>query len=487
VLQALAAYPGPDVVKHLATAAAGTDPADATAARETLASLGRADAFAALAALPSNPENTRALISAASTLAVRDRSGAKAAIAKLRSILSDQALGAPLRIEALRTLAKLDHASALQAADPLLTSRDRRIRQAAASLLATDLTPARMETLAKGWDKLPVDTRVALLAATEGTEALPLVRLSMSSNDIQLYEAGVRAALRAGDADTLLSLLPRLAKKGRACDLARVALASCSNPRLTDQLRALATKADPASPMPALIGLLGDRADRESLPLVLAACASDSDELRASAFGALAALAAPGDLPVVLALAPKARKSADRREWRKALFNVAATHPSGPEAARLLLARFDAAAAVERPAIIGALTLVQAPQASVALSGMLESPEAGSRKEVLRALSAARARESLDILMGFAAGASADDERILALQGCIETVPTLESTTNKMRVELFRKLWPLAFRQEEKDAILSAVRQYKERSAIQFLEEFAAREPAPKPVIGSAN
>lgn len=473
VLQALAAYPDAAVVKLLARAARGTNPADATAARETLAALGRRDAFAALAALPASPETTHTIISAASLLPSHDRAGIKAAVKKLGAILAEPELDASLRVEALNTLAKLDRAAALKAADPLLTAQDRRVRQAAAGWLAGDLTPARAESLAKSWTGLPVDTRVALLASAKGLEILRFVHLSIASDDPLLYEAGVRAALRAGEIDTLLSLLPRLAEKGRTRDLARFALASSGHPELTPRIRALAAKPDSPAPLSALIGLLGDRADREVLPIVLAVCASESDELRGSAFAALAALVAPGDLPAVLALAPKVRKSADRRDWRKALFNVAAIHPSGAEATTLLLARLDVADATERPLLIGALTLVSAPQSREALARMLATPDSEARKNVLRALSAARSRESLELLMKFASESNAEEERILALRGCIETVPTLESVTNNTRVDLFRKLWPLTFRQEEKDAIIAAVRQYWEKSAIKFLEEFA--------------
>ena len=478
LLQALGAYPTPDVFKRLGELAAAANTADADAARETLASFGNKDALAVLVGLPASPEATRAIIDATSLLATRDRGAAKTAVEQLQRILTEPGLAPALRVEALATLAKLDRAPALAAADTQLASPDRRLRQAAATLLASDPTPARVDALAKLWNDLPADVRVAFLAASAGPASLPLVRLALAGEEPLVYEASVRAAQRIEDLDTLLALLPRLSEKGRTRELAQWALANSAAPKLSSRLREAATQAVPSAPLPILLTLLADRFDRETFSLVITSCASETDELRAAAFGALATLTAPGDLPAVLAIAPQVQKSADRRDWRKALFKAAALHPSGAEATALLIGRHDSADANERPVLIGALTLVRAPEATAALDQMLASPEAESRKAVLRALSAARGKESLELLIKVAAGSAPEDERILALCSAIETVPTLEGLDTTARITHFRKLWPLTFRQNEKDAILAAVRQSKDTSAIKFLEEFAPAAPA---------
>ncbi len=114
------------------------------------------------------------------------------------------------------------------------------------------------------------------------------------------------------------------------------------------------------------------------------------------------------------------------------------------------------------------------------LDQMLGASEPESRKAVIRALSAARGQESLDLLVKVASGASPEDERILALRGAVETIPSLENLKPSARVDHFRKLWPLAFRQEEKDSILAAVRQIKDKNASRLLEELASpAKPAP--------
>ena len=127
---------------------------------------------------------------------------------------------------------------------------------------------------------------------------------------------------------------------------------------------------------------------------------------------------------------------------------------------------------------------------TAALDKMLASPEAESRKAVPRALSAARGQESLELLVKVAAGSAPEDERLLALRGSIETVPTLEGLNASSRITHFRKLWPLTFRQDEKDAILAAVGQIKDKSASKFIEEFAPAAapaaPAAKPATAAA-
>jgi type 1 glutamine amidotransferase len=474
VIQALAAYPAADVSKRLGEIAAAPDAADANAARETLAGFGRKDALLALEALPPSPEVTRALIAAAANIAVGERDAAKLASERLQQILAAPGLAPALRVEALAVLAQFDRGRALATAEPLLAAPDRRVRQTAAALLASD--PARVDALARRWPELPVDVRVVLLATSDSLASLPLVRLALADADPLAYEAGTRAAARIGDVNTLVSILPRLAEPGHPREHARLALANSTAPELTARLRAAATQTPPPAPLPALLTLLADRYDRESLPLVLAACASETDELRATAFGALVTLCGPGDLSAVLSLAPHAKKSAERRDWRKALFNTAAMHASGAEATSLLVGRLAAAPEAERPVLIGALTLVRAPEAGSALEKMLAAPEAEPRKAVIRALSAARGKESLELLVKVAAGAGPEDERILALRGAVETIPGIEGLLPADRITHYRTLWPLTFRQEEKDAILAAVRQIKDRSANKFLEDFA---PAP--------
>lgn len=481
VIQALGAYPGQDVIKRLGEIASGSDPADADAARETLAAFGRRDALAALETLAASPERNRAIVDTLSLLSTRDRGAEKFAAERLQRLLAAPGLAPALRVEALAALNQLDTAAALAVAESWLTAPDRRVRQAAAASLARNLTPSRTESLGRRWSELPVDVRVVLVAAAEHRDALPLVLLAISSPEESLvYESGTRAASRIGDVDTLLTLLPRLGEKGRARELAQIALAGSTAPELTTRLRAAAARQDPAAPLPALLGLLADRYDREALPLVIKACASPADDLRAGGFSALATLSAPGDLPVVLEQAANVKKSAERRDWRKALFNTASTHPSATDAVALVVRRLESADAGERPLLIGALTQIRAPEATEALDQMLSATDPDARKSVIRALSSARAQESLDLLIKVASGAAPEDERILALRGAVETVPALENLNASARVDRFRKLWPLAFRQEEKDSILAAVRQIKDRSATRFLNEFAAPE-TPKP------
>ncbi len=109
---------------------------------------------------------------------------------------------------------------------------------------------------------------------------------------------------------------------------------------------------------------------------------------------------------------------------------------------------------------------------------MLTAPAAADRKDVIRALSAARTEGSLSLLQKTAGRAAEDSERILALRGCIETIPTLDGQTNAGQVTQFRKVWPLTSRAEEKDAILAAIRQLKGKEAEAFLKEFGVVKPA---------
>jgi hypothetical protein len=177
-------------------------------------------------------------------------------------------------------------------------------------------------------------------------------------------------------------------------------------------------------------------------------------------------------LPAVLSLAANIKTGADHREWTRALFDSVALEPDAASAARLLSARLARSGARERAALIGALTLVNAPGASDTLQSLLAAPDAAVRKETIRALSAARTPDACKLLLATARNGLAADEQTLALVGAIATLDKLDLPA-AAKVGEYRAAWALATRDEERQSIIAAVQKIRAPAATAFLQEIA--------------
>jgi hypothetical protein len=113
---------------------------------------------------------------------------------------------------------------------------------------------------------------------------------------------------------------------------------------------------------------------------------------------------------------------------------------------------------------------------------MLASPDAEVRKDIIRALSSARSKGAYTLLLETAQKSTENSEKILSLRGFLETLSSMDGLSSSERVDGFRAAWPLATRQEEKNAILSAAKAMKSKLADKFVEEFAPsnRKTEPK-------
>jgi hypothetical protein len=361
----------------------------------------------------------------------------------------------------------------------LVRDPEPRVRQIAAAAVVRNRQAAPIAELVATWVSLSNDTQLVALAAITDSTGLPLAGLSLSSKDTAVVTAGIAAVARSGNIDAMLTLLPRLGETGPLRDATYLALSGSQAKELSARLMEAAAKPDSAPALrAALVSLLGDRQVNAALPLVVELCASPKDELRAAAFKTLADFAQFAPLDTVIKLAGNAKKSAEQRDIRKAIYTAAGFEANSAKAVLLLGNVIADPTQLNRAMFIGALTLVKGPEAEALLAKLLTASAAADRKDVIRALSAARTDGSLKLLQKTAESGTDDDERILAMRGCIETIPTIESLSKSGQLSAYRKLWPLTQRAEEKDAIIAAVSQIKGKEADEFMKEFAPAKPA---------
>lgn len=480
VINALVSYPSPQTISRLKTIAeANTE--DARASRASLSGMATAESVTALFKLPANSDNTQAVLASADLLLRRDANAAKGVANVVRQILSRK-MTVSERVEALSLLARIGSVQDGKVFTAALDSTEPRVRQTAVAALVARRDSAAIQALVTRWASLPDDTQLAALSAIRDGSGSPLIRLGLASANETIAASAINAASRIGDLDMLFGQIARLKDKGKGAARTALVLALAQTPsqELSVRLMDMAgTERDPAL-QAALISLLGDRKLRESLPIIQTASVSADDAPRAAAFKALSDITGPRDLSVIISIAPNIKKSADRRDWRKALYGAIDGNPEPRLISKLLIDALANPALPERSSFIGALTLLDTPEAIATLNTMLSAPEAAARKDVIRALSSARTTGSLKLLQQTASASIAPDEKILSVRGCIETITSFEIMRPADRVARYREVWPLAERTEEKDAILAAVRELKGKDAEKFVKEFAP-EPAPEP------
>ncbi len=472
-IAALCHYRTPATFKRLSTLATGTNAADARAARSALASFGSGGSVDFLLKLPAGPDTTPFVLAAADAWLGRDAKAAPSVAATAEKIL-DSASAPSDRVEAVTLLARSLPPEKISRLIKRVGDPEPRVRQAAAAAVARSRNAASIAELAAIWATLSIDTQIAALSAVSDTSGLPLIRLSLGSTDENVAAVCIARISRINETDTLVSLISNLGKPGPLYNATYSALTGAQAKDLSARLAAVASKPEAAPELRhALISLLAERQAPEVYPLVIELCASTDDKLRAVAFQALGTLEQPGPLDTVIKLSAKAKKSADQRGFRKALQKAVILEPNKAQAVELLGKVIADPAGTERATFIGALTLAGGTEADTLLTSLLTNPVSADRKEVIRALSAARSEGSLKLLQQTAERSTDASERILAVRGCIETIPTLESLNRSNKIKQFRQLWKLASRAEETGAILDAVREIGGNEAKSFVNEFA--------------
>ena len=461
----------------------------AEAAIEAIARIGTPDALMALTTLPLNgPQTearTRALLATADTVirrssAAQTTANRKAAAKVARSVLATTKL-VPSRIEAAQILLVAAGKSAVAELLPLTRDPILRVRQSVARNLTLSCLPAALTDLNAAFSSLLPDTQGAIVSAASdagSSQMMPLLKTALATGDATIQPIAARAAGRCGDETTVDLLIPLL---NAAPDLAAAKAGLTFLPSGKTDLMLLAKLEHAETPVAkiSILTILTDRQQHAAFPAAIALCAQSDATWRASAFESVTKLARTEDFPLILTLTSKIQKSADRNEWRKALLATAAMQPNDGKAVTLVQAALDKTEAPERTILLGALTVLPGDESTKTLRSMLASPDVEVRKDIIRALAAARSDGAYTLLKETAEKSTDPTEQILALRGYLDTLAALNNLKPAQRIADYRAAWPLASRQEEKDAILAAVKQIKGKEADKFIEEFSPPEAKP--------
>jgi type 1 glutamine amidotransferase len=336
VIHALRAYPSSATQSRLAALAKDPNADDARSARAALAAFGTRPALDLLLALPAGADSTPFVFAAADALLRRDPKSA-GAVAAIADTLLKTATTPSDRVEAVSLLVKALPPQESARLLGLVRDSEPRVRQLAAAALVNRRQSDALAQLAAIWATLAIDTQHAALSAVVDRTGLPLAQLGLTAKDITVATAGITAVARTADTEAVLALIPRLGETGPVRDAAYAALAVSQAKDLSARLTTAAAKPDSAPAIRvSLVSLLGERQVSDAQSLIVELCASTDATIRAAAFKALGDLAQSIPLANVIELAGNAKKSADQRGFRKALYTSASVEADHAKAAGLL-------------------------------------------------------------------------------------------------------------------------------------------------------
>ena len=486
VMSALGVRGASSAIPKLSEIAAAKSRALSGAAFQTLAAMRSSDALNAIlkvnAAAGNGSIQKDAVISVTSSLVSKGMALSDEVTEKLISITGSEASFAQ-RLSALRVLLSAHLPAGVQQAVAFLKDGDYRLRAGAAESLAEFATPDQLSAIA--WESYPDAWAVLLkrLSQQGNPASLPLLEKALASTDSQVRLAAVGAISRCGDGRNFGTLVPLLSDTNAiVVQAGKSAIAALKGNDVNDRLIAMQSSSAPALAA-VMLSILADRQDHRAFDVAIAAMSSPDPALGAAGYAAFARLASSGDLAKCLALAPNVT-GAYSESFQKGLVRSVILDPSPSSAAGQISAAFDHGNDAQKETMINVLARLEVKEANDKLKTILFSSDPDLRKQAIRALSSARSAASMELLPLMAQNGQSNSEKILSLKGFIDTIAVNIDLKDDKRFEAYQTAWRLAVRDEEKNAIRSAVNKIPQKKiarikgAAEFLKEINAPSPA---------
>lgn len=397
-----------------------------------------------------------------------------------------------LRTAALIGLAATERDKSLKELRRALHDEDRQYALTALRLMEEMYGEAPLaalrEELSTADDALKPDLIDAL-----GTRGDPAVRpdllAALDSPTDAVRVAALRALGRLADPQDVRAILKRAAEDAPAREAAREALASFRGAGcdafLLEELRR-----DGAADSPALaaeaIRATAARRSPEAAAAILKLAESSDETVRVAAFEALAKLAAPADLPVLLRLLTKESAAAARDAGEEAVAAVALRLPPGGERGEPVIAALSDATGSQRAALIRLLGRLQGPKALAAVRAALAG-EAEIREAAIRALSRWQDAEAAGDLLSIARDERDDALQALALRGYVRLLRARADATPAQRLDALNEAMRLARRADDRRVVIGAVADVPSVDALQFsLDRLADSELREEAAVAAA-
>ncbi len=402
---------------------------------------------------------------------------------RLRALAMYRKLNAPeqavmTRVAALNGLAATGGTDAIPVLQKSLAAEDGRLRAAAVRGLARIPGPDVTAILTASAGALPGDTRVQVISAIaerSGPAARDVLVAAVASSDVTIRTAALGGLGNLGSAKDVLLLAERAAlAAGREQEIARDSLYRLHSPGVDEAILSSLPKANTDVKIQ-LIRAAGARAITAASPVLLAAARDPDRGVRREALGALRETAAAGDIPALIGLLPAYERQADRTEAQRTVASVIRRTGSSIEST------LSAYSAVQRPEVKAALLWIMGQSGDAdalpALRSALAADSAELKRAAILALSEWPDDRPARDLIGIARVADISAHRILALRGYVQLITLPSERSREATADLLKSAFQLADRPDEKMTILAALSQYPCATSLE-LARAAMSDPA---------
>lgn len=401
-------------------------------------------------------------------------------------------LAVAVRLQAAET----PSATARQAGDEVLTLLSSgdvdlqrvaldRIRHGLDGAWFTRLIAERLPTLASD-----LQAAVLLALADRGdAEAVPAAsRVLAATREPRVRAAALAVLGRLGGPADVASLVAALAADGPQRDAASRGLMEIAGPAAAEAIRTAAAQA-PVAARPAVIDILAERRDRQSLPLLAAAAVDDDAAVRRAAMKALARFGGAAEIPAMMNSLLMATGD-DRKAAELAIAAACTTGLDATRATTAAVAGYEAADEAARATLLPALARVGGPQVMAIVEAMLADP--AQRPRGLDALSKWPDATVKDRLLDLVGTTNNPEERDLLLGTLIRIAPLPDNKLNDgEKLELLKRTMGLCQRTADKARVLeraNAIRTIETfRFVVPFLDDPALAEPACASIVELAH
>ena len=398
-----------------------------------------------------------------------------------------------VRAGALRGRMRMAGAQASQVIIQSLSDDDTMVRAAAAGELHA-LSDAQLTAIAADMTKLPAASQVSVLAAIRirGHTALaPAVLAAAKSPHEAVRLAAARTLSTVGDVTALPTLVELADEEGPVGQTARQSLEAIYGPKIDEQIfAALRAEKDPVR-RAAWIGVLQSRRPAGVVPLLFGEVAEQGPVVATRALAALAKLAAPQDVPALVAIVLKSEKGPLRDEAERAVRQVCLQIADAAKRAQPALDIYKAAAPADRLALLPLLGRIGGSEVRPLVQAALDSKDAATYEAGVRAISNWPDAGVAEQLLVLAQSATLPAHRQRALQGFVRVASQPGGASNVEKLAKLKQAMQLSKTGEEQAWVIqraAAVRAVETlRFVAPYLEQPALAEPACRTVVELAH
>ncbi|MDQ1256517.1 MAG: hypothetical protein QG656_1113, partial [Candidatus Hydrogenedentes bacterium] len=474
-----------EAVSAVAPLIADADAMVAEAALAALGKMGGADAVTALQAAKDSVAAGLKMVWADALLLCADQFVAEKQFEPAAVIY--EAMYAPeqpvrVRIAAFRGLVAARGEAGIGLVVEALAGEDAAL-QAVATGLAREITgPGVTDALVAQLEKMSPVGQVRLLGALADrgdAAALPAVNRAVRHEDKDVRIAAIEAIAKLGDASSVEILLKvAVSTEGTERRAARNSLYAVKGSGVDDAITGQIQSGGEKTQLEAVPAAV-ERNILAAVPVLidLTKSAQMTEEVRTEAFKALAALATPDNLPLMVPRMMAAQGESERAEAVKAVVTTAKKIPDQNQRAEVLLATWPQ---VQEPAakaiLLTAMGELGDDNSIEVVRAAAQDADAQIKEAASRALSQWPTPAVLDDLLAMAKSSDNDTLRVLALRGYVRllAVPSVRPMTDT--IERYREALTLAKRPEEQKAVLAGLGNIKSPDALNLLGSFLADE-----------